>query len=261
MRHGLTCFDESLGSFNTTEGLRNAPFPWSQVRQVLVTQRAVYVAPDAGLFRAPRGRGDPVLVGTGDGLPTEDVRAVAEAPGGVWVGTVGGLAFVTDTGRTPAVVRTVPSGSVLSLAFARDTLWVGTAAGLEVLMPLDTRVLQVTGLPQMREPVVGLVVRGDSIVAALQQRFLVRAGGHWQVRDPAGASIGRFTALAPDAAGLWVGGTLGFAFFDPTRNVWSALTAPGDVPLPVADVAATRDYVWVASPIGVVRYERRVLVP
>jgi len=261
-RHGLSCFDESLGSFTTAETLRGgAPYPWTQVRQVLVTQRAVYAATDAGLFRAPRGRGDPVLMRTSDGLPTEDVRAVAEAPGGVWVGTLGGVAFVADTGRSPTVTQTVPGTAALALAFARDTLWVGTAAGLEVLMPLDTRLLSVTGLPQMQEPVVGIVVRGDSIVAALEARFLVRAGGRWQVQDPAGASIGRFTSLAPDAAGLWVSGTLGFAFYDPTRNVWSSLTAPGDVPLPVAGVAATRDYVWVATDLGVVRYERRVLVP
>ena len=29
----------------------------------------------------------------------------------------------------------------------------------------------------------------------------------------------------------------------------------------VRDIAATRDYVWVATDVGVVRYERRVLVP
>jgi hypothetical protein len=260
-RHGLTCFDESLTSFNGAESLRRTPFPWMQVRQVLVTPRAAWVATDAGLYRAPRGRGDPALVGTAAGLPGEDVRAVAEAPGGVWAGTDAGVAFVADTGRSPEVAQVVPASPVLALAFARDTLWVGTAGGLEALMPLDTRVLQVTGLPQMRDPVVGLVVRGDSIVAALQDRFLVRAGGRWTLEDPAGASVGRVTALAADREGLWVAGSLGFAFWDPTRSYWSALTAPGDVPLPVADIAATRDHVWVATRLGIVRYERRVLVP
>jgi len=202
-----------------------------------------------------------VLVGTAAGLPTADVRAVAEAPGGVWVGTGSGLAFVSDSGRSPLVAQTVPGIAALALAFARDTLWVGTAAGLAVLMPLDDHLLAVTGLPAMREPVAGIVLRGDSIVVALEQRFLVRAGGRWTVQDPAGAGIGRINALAGDAAGVWVAGELGLAFWDPSRGLWSALTVPGDVPLPVYGVAATRDYVWAATPVGVVRYERRVLLP
>ena len=261
-RHGLTCFDESLRSFITVETLRgNVPLPWMRVRQVLVTARAVYAATDAGVLRVPRGRGELSLVRTGDGLPTDDVRALAEAPGGVWAGTGAGLAFIPDTGRTPEVAQVVPSSAVLSLAFARDTLWVGTSDGLAVLMPLGTLVLQVTGLPQMREPVVAIALRGDSIVAALESRFLIRAGDRWQVADPAGASIGRLTAMAQDPAGLWVAGTLGFALYDPSRNYWSALTSPGDVPLPVADIAATRDHVWVATDIGILRYQRRVLAP
>lgn len=261
-RHGLTCFDEALGSFEQAETLRgNVPLPGMRIRRVLVTRRSVWAATDAGLLRVPRGRGEPSLLRADDGLPTDDVRAVAEGEGGVWAGTGAGLAFVPDTGRVPQVGRVVPSSPVLALAVAGDTLWVGTSAGLEILPPLAERVLQVLGMAQMRDPVVALAVRGDSIVAALPARFLIRADGRWQVADPAGASIGRFTAMAGDGAGLWVAGTLGFALYDPTRSLWWALTSPADVPLPVADIAATREHVWVATAIGIIRYRRRLLAP
>ncbi len=262
VRRGVTCFDESLRSFITLEALRGGvPLPGLRTRRLLVTRRSVWAATDAGLLHIPRGRGEPSLLRTADGLPTDDVRALAEGEDGVWVGTGAGIAFVPDSGGAPEAGHVVVTSPVLSLAFAADTLWIGTATGLAMLPPLADRVLQVTGLPQMREPVVALVARRDSLVAALPGRFLIRAGGAWQVADPAGASIGRLTAMAGDEAGLWVAGTLGVAFYDPTRNAWSALSSPADIPLPVADVAVTREHLWVATAIGIVRYQRRLLEP
>jgi ligand-binding sensor domain-containing protein len=88
----------------------------------------------------------------------------------------------------------------------------------------------------------------------------VHADG-WRVMDVPGRPIGTITAMAEDAAGLWVAGSEGVAFFDPSRPLWNALIAPGDVPHPVRDVVASRDHVWVATDIGLVRYARRVLTP
>ena len=77
-----------------------------------------------------------------------------------------------------------------------------------------------------------------------------------------GPSIGRIAVInGGDTAGFWLAGDRGFAWFDPARPVWNALVQPGDVPLPVHDVVATRNHVWVATDIGVVRYEKRVLIP
>jgi hypothetical protein len=109
--------------------------------------------------------------------------------------------------------------------------------------------------------VVALAVNGDTILAALETRLALRAGGAWRLVDPPGTPIGRFTAAAPDRAGFWLGGTQGFAFYGPARNVWRALTSTGDLPLPVNDVAASGDHVWVATPGGLVRFQRRVLAP
>ena len=115
--------------------------------------------------------------------------------------------------------------------------------------------------PALRAPVYAIAVKGDTILAAMETRLAVREGGTWRVVDPPGTPIGRFTAAAADRAGFWLGGTLGLAFYQPARNVWRALTSPGDIPLPVNDVAADAEHVWVATPGGVVRLERRVLAP
>jgi hypothetical protein len=261
-RRGITCFDESLRDFDYTEALRGTlPIPGLLTRRVLVTERAVWAATDAGLLRLRRGRGDVSLIRADGGLPSDDVRALAAGDGGVWAGTSAGLAFVSDTGGSPAVVRVVSDSPVLALVMVDDTLWAGTASGLVILPPLADRTLAVTALPQLREPVVALAARGDSIVAVTSGRLLVGSAGRWQVHDPAGASIGRYAAAVCDEhhGGFWLAGALGMAWYDPTRSLWVALTAPGDVPLPVRDVAVTRGFVWVATDIGIVRYSRRAL--
>ena len=258
VRRGITCFDEPLSSFTYFEVIHSAPLPGQRIHHLLVTQHAVWAATDAGLLRAPRGGGDPLLVRGANGALAAEPLALAPSARGVWVGTANGLALVADSGRGAAVAALVAGPPVLAVAERADTAWIGSTQGLLVLPPLDTVPLAVTGLPQMHETIVAIAVRGDSIVAATASRFLVRdLGGGWHVVDPAGGSIGRITALcADDRGGLWVAGTLGIAYFDPSRNLWDALTTPGDVPVPVADIAATRDYVWVATPIGVMRYRR-----
>ncbi|MBI1723341.1 MAG: hypothetical protein HYR48_05475 [Gemmatimonadetes bacterium] len=69
------------------------------------------------------------------------------------------------------------------------------------------------------------------------------------------------TAVVADREGFWVAGTAGFAFYQPARNFWNALTSQGDVPQPISDIAAGRDHVWIATPAGLVRYAKRVLAP
>ena len=258
VRRGITCFDEPLSSFTYFEAMHSAPLPGQRVHHVLVTQRAVWAATDAGLLHAPRGGGEPTLVRGANGPLAAEPLALAPSARGVWVGTANGLALVADSGRGAAVAALIMGPPVLAVGERADTAWVGSTAGLLVLPPLDTAPLAVTGLPQMHETIVAIGVRGDSIVAATESRFLVRdLGGGWHIVDPAGGSIGRITAMsADDRGGLWVAGTLGIAFFDPSRHLWDPLTTPGDVPVPVADIAATRDYVWVATPIGVMRYRR-----
>jgi hypothetical protein len=261
VRRGISCFDESLREFHYIEAAGLAGLPGTRTRKLLITQRAVFAATDQGLLRWDRRSGRVEQLLTQHGLPSNDVLALAPASVGAWVGTSAGLALVGDTGRAMTVERTFTGAPVLALWSAWDTVWAGTTVGLALLPPLGDVLLLVPGPLALHEPIVALAHRGDTLVAATATRFVLRAGEEWRVVDVPGRPIGRITAMVPDTAGLWVAGEQGFAFFEPSRPVWNALVAPGDVPHPVRDVVATREYVWVATDAGVVRYDRRVLVP
>jgi len=263
VRRGLTCFDDGAGSFYYVESAGLAQLNGAVVRALLVTERAVWVATDAGLVRAPRRGGRAAQLLMRNGLPSDRTLALAPAAEGVWVGTAAGLALVADTGRSLVVTAHADGPPVLALAPpSEDTLWAGTAAGvIGFLLPLGGPVLQPDGPVPTHETIVAIAVRGDTIVAATPTRFVVRAGGAWSLVEPPGASIGEIIRIVADErAGFWVAGSSGFAWFEPSHPLWIALVSPGDVPLPVRDIAATRDYVYVATDAGVVRYERRVLL-
>ncbi len=260
-RRGITCFAPDLSSFRDLRG-GFLGLPGTRARRLFLTRDAAWLATDAGALRVPRDGGPARVLAEREGLQSADVRAFAPAPDGVWVGTALGVAVAPDAASGAAQPVAAVGPGVLALAVTADTLWIGTPVGLAVLMPASTTPLAVEpDQPAMHEPVYAVAVKGDTIVAAMDTRLAVREGGTWRVVDPPGTPIGRFTAAAADRAGFWLGGTLGLAFYEPARNLWRALTAPGDVPLPVNDVAPDAEHVWVATPAGVVRLLRRVLAP
>jgi hypothetical protein len=258
-RRGISCLREDLREASHYEGRGLAGLPGSAVRRLLIARRAMWAATDAGLLRVDRRSGEVRQLRTFDGLPSDDVRALAPAPDGLWVGTTQGLAVVGDSGGRDAVLAALPGAAVLALAARDDTLWIGTTLGLTVLRPGDQRPLAVTGHPGLRDPVVAVVVVGDTVVVATSGRLLLGIGAEWRVADPFGPALGRLVALAADRDGLWVAGDGGLAFARPLQGVWRSLTAPGDIPTPVAGLAVTRDHVWVATAQGLVRYLKRVL--
>ncbi len=224
---GIACFDERASGFTYFE-FGVAGFAGAVVRRLLVTERAVWAATDQGLLRVPRRGGRMVQVLTRDGLPSDRIYALAAAPAGAYVGTGGGLAVVTDTGRGVVVVETAQGPPVLALAASgADTVWAGTAAGVVAfLLPLGGPVSVPAGPGPLHDPVVALAIRGDTIVAATESRFLVRTGGEWRVVEPPGQPIGRLVSVVADEAGWWAAGDQGFAFFDPVRPRWNALVLP-----------------------------------
>ncbi len=261
-RRGITCFRSGLEEFAYFEGTSLAGFEAHGVRRMLITRRSLWVAGDLGALRVNRGSGEVRTIGEHQGLPSEDVRALAPAPDGVWIGTARGLAVASDTGSAARVLASQRfDAAVLSLAAGGDTLWIGTAAGLFVLLPgAEAPIPAAPGQPALAAPVVALALARDTLLVATNAGLAWRAADAWHVL-PSGTPVGAVTSLAPDPQGFWVGGSLGLAFFQPAHGAWHSLTAPGDVPPPVSDVAAGRDYVWAATLAGVVRLERRILVP
>lgn len=258
-RRGISCFDEGVGNLTYYESSGLAGLPGIVAHAVLVTEHAVWVASDQGLLRAPRRGGRVIQMLSRDGLPSNQVLALAPAPHGVWVGTSAGLALVADTGRTAIVTAHADGPAVLALAATdTDTLWAGTSAGLVAfLLPIGGPVARMTGPAALQGAVQALALNGDTIVAATGSRFVVRDGGTWRIVEPPGPPVGTILRIVADEHGFWVAGDLGFAWFRPDQALWTPIVSPGDVTLPVRDIAASRDYVWVATDTGLLRFEKR----
>ncbi len=263
VRRGVTCFTGALDRFDYYEGSPVSGVSGTIVRRLLITRTAIWAATDQGALRIDRRTGDVRTFDTHNGLPSFDVRALAPSGGAVWIGTSRGLALVPDSATALHAILSIDlSAPVLALATEADTLWLGTDQGPYELPPGATApVAAAAGVPSLAVPVVALAVRGDTVLAATESRLLWRAGGQWHDAAPPSPPIGQLTALAADRAGFWVGGTLGVAFCQPARGLWRALPAPGAGPPPVCDGAAGRDWLWAATPLGVVRLRRDVLAP
>jgi hypothetical protein len=260
-RRGIACLRDDLTTFTYFEGPGLSGLPGNVVRRLAMTPRAIWAATDQGALRIDRRSGDVRRLTLRDGLPSDDVWALAVSPEGVWIGTSRGLVLAPDSEARAAMTPLGDVGAVLALAFRADTLWVGSTLGLEVVLPGATQGLAVLGPAALRDPIVGVALKADTLVVVTESRLAVRAAEGWRVVDPPGPPVGRMTAIAADRDGFWVAGTNGLAFYQPARNVWNALTSPGDVPLPVSDVAVGRDHIWIATPAGLLRYAKRVLVP
>ncbi len=261
-RAGLTFVSDDLQRYEYVEGPRATGFGASAVRALLARGRDLWAATDRGIVLV-KSNGDVLRLDTGSGLPDRQALALAAGPSGVWVGTARGLAFVPSDSlraRMPAG----PAAPVLALAARGDTVWVGSTVGLGLAVPGDDVFVAPGGdtLPELREPIVALALVGDTLVAAVQDRLLWRAGaGPWHVERRLSGELGMLTALAADTGGVWVGGDRGLGRFGFVAREFHVWPSPGDVPGPVRGIAVTARHVWVATAEGLVRFTRRTLVP
>lgn len=259
-RGGVTWLPEDLAAARPLEPPPGDDFGQATVRRALAVaggtgEAALWIATSGGVFRMDPKTGRTRRFTLSDGLPSEDVRCLAPAPDGAWIGTARGLAVVTVDNRVVPVGRSAQA--VLSLLAVRETLWVGSAAGLGVLAPgAEEPVVPaaLTAETALRQPVVALSRSGDTLVAVLEDQIGWRdpATGRWTMMRPH-ATLGRLTAAASDAGGVWLGGSLGLAWWNIARSTFRSVTIPGDLPAPVRDLAAQPPFVWVATDSGVVR--------
>ena len=261
-RGGITWLPEGLSSTTPLEPPPGNDLGPAAVHRMLAMAGALWIATGSGVLRVDPDGGRTRRFTLGDGLPSEDVRALAPAPDGVWIGTTRGLAVITADNR---VVRIGGFAQpVLSLLAVRETLWVGSVAGLGVLPTGATEPVvppAVAAEPALRAPVVALARIGDTLVVLLEDQVAWRdpGAGRWTVMRPQ-ATLGRLTAAAGDVGGVWLGGQLGLAWWSVARSAFHSLTIPGDLPAPVRDLAAAPPWVWVATDSGVVRLRRDAVV-
>ena len=261
-RTGVTWLPDDLTQTTSVEPQAGSGFSGVPVYRLLAVGQQLWIATGAGLYRMDPGNGRVRRFSASDGLPSEDVRALAPAPDGLWVGTTHGLAVVTAGDR---IVRLADNGAaVLSLLAVGETLWVGSSAGLGVVAPGSPAPVvdsEIQAEPALRAPVVALARASDTLVAVFADQVAWRdpADAHWTVERPR-VALGSLTAAGSDMGGVWLGGTLGLAWWNVGRGVYQRLAIPGDLPAPVRDVQASPHWVWVATDSGVVRLRRDAVV-
>jgi hypothetical protein len=255
-RPGLTFVADDLQQFAFEEGPRGTGFGASVVRALALRGDEVWAGTDQGIVRVEPG-GTTRRLQHVDGLPDNDTYALARSPSRLWVGTARGLAYVP--GDTVRVERTDgPAVPALAVVGAGDSAWVGLTEGLGLALP-DGQLFLAPGadtLPELREPVVAIALRADTLVVATANRLVWRAGsGGWTVERIL-SEVAPISALVADSGGLWVGGQVGLARVHLATHVVRAFPVPRDVPAAVRAIATTQRYVWVATESGLVRFSR-----
>lgn len=261
-RAGFTFVGRNLQEYRFDEG-RGGGYHFAFVTDLLERGQALWAATDDGVLRVvPGERPEPML--TGFGLGAEYGYALAQTSTGVWVGTERGLAFVSDYGEVVFVDERVRE-PIYALAASGDTVWVGGRRGLGVTWEGSDAIYVPRHAEDeilLSDPIIALALTGDTLVAATPDRVLWRAPGEeWVVERVLSGDLGEVTALAGDEGGVWVGGVRGVAYFRPRLHEFRVFSAPGDLPGPVRDIAVDDSYVWVATPGGMVRFQKRALKP
>jgi ligand-binding sensor domain-containing protein len=259
----LTFVARELDAFRTLEGLPASGLPFTQVRKLAGQGSALWAATDQGLARIGTGDGRVQLLDEARGLPDSRVYAVVSRQGRITAGTRRGLVRVDDSLR---VERVAPRFADAALAVfpTGDSVWVGTPRGLLLAVPGQQDLVRPGALasPSLQAPVVALGALGDTVVALTRDEMLWRdpRTGAWTLGPNLSGLLGGLVGFIADGPGFWVAGDRGVAF--------ARLTTPpirplrdGDLPGSASDLAVDRDYLWVATDGGLVRFRLDAIRP
>ena len=272
-RGGLSFVGSDLQRFRWIEGTIAVPLVGVRGRSLVTRASRAWLGTDRGLVRVRLDGAQAMQTwGVLDGLPDERVLSVATRDDGVWAGTARGLVYVSDSSdsrnvRTRGVgVRLLDNMPVHALQFTGDTLWMGTEAGLMAIATPNGTVGGVVSRPVGNDPALRRPVRAlawhDSVLLAATDDAVLRLsprGGVEPVRvDLLDVRlVGRVTKVAIDDRTMWLAGTDGVVIVSRRDGATRVLRVPGDLPGPVLDLAADRDYLWLGTPQGVIRLRRR----
>jgi hypothetical protein len=220
--------------------------------------QTLWAGTEHGILRfEPGSPWRPLDVAQGD-----PVLALAQTPTEIWIGTNRGLVFATEAGAITRVGNA--TSPVLALLAMRDSVVVGTANGLrfvpaaspDLVVPAD-----VAAEPALSSAIVAITRNIDTLVVATPERIAWKAPrGPWVVERVL-TELGGLRALAPERAGVWIGGERGIAYFRFIGHSFTTFTSPEDLPGPVTKLANVGPYLWVGTERGLVRFAKRALLP
>jgi len=252
-RRGLSWVASDLSATKSSEGGRAAlGYSFLYARRLLVEGDQLWIASEQGVLRVDS-------TGLGAHLfELPDAICLARSPRGIWAGTAHGLSLITADEQVQDIA---PSGiTITSLLAAGDTVWVGTSSGLARVVPGGTELTtpaELSDRASLHVTIRALARLQDTIVMATDRELLWRdPTTHAWTTVPLPPALGIPTALTTTPqGGLWIGGTRGLAQADIRSGLMQVHTVPFEIPAPVRDLAADREYLWAATDSGLVRIQ------
>jgi hypothetical protein len=260
----VTRLSESLDQFQWFQGDRVFGFRFQTVRALRIVDSVLWLGTDQGAIALTRSGERMRTLTEQEGLPDRRVLAIAARRRRLVFGTAAGVAELTDSG----VVRVAPAfrDPALSLALSGDTTWVGTPNGLFAAIPGATDLRQAPGwdaLQLLRTPVRALLWHGDTLVALTERGLLWRdpRTGAWAIGPEIVTQVGTPRALADGDDGVWIAGSRAAGFAKLGGPVERTLLVGDALPAESWDVSTEREWLWVATSRGVVRFRREAVEP
>ena len=265
-RGGLSFASNDLQRWRWIDGTIAVPMVGMHATSLSLRGSRAWIGTDRGVVRAQLDGNESMVAWTSlDGLPDDRVYAVAARADGAWVGTARGLVFISDTSdqrnvRTRGIgFRVIENMPVYALQPIGDTLWIGTAVGLVALPGGGTLSAPIGRDPALRRRITALAW-SDTVLLAATDDGVLRLAPHGGVEPERMlaldvAQVGQVTRLAIDDRTIVMAGTEGVVVLRRAGGV-RVLRAPTDIPGPVLDVVMSRDFIWFATPDGLVRVRR-----
>jgi hypothetical protein len=259
----FTFVGAELREFRSVRGLPASGTPFTRVLELAGQDRLVWAATDYGLARVDPGAERIELFGNARGLPDSRVYDVVARRGRIVVGTARGIARLDDSLR---IERVAPlfADAAYAVFPSGDSIWVGTPRGLFLAVTGQQDLVRPAGLgsASLQVPVFGLVTVADTLVALTRDQMLWRdpATRSWTLGPNLSGLLGRLRRFASDGAGFWVAGERGVGF---ARLGGSPLLSlrEGDLPGAATDLAVDREYLWVGTEAGLVRFRLDAIRP
>lgn len=257
-RRGVTRVDPDLRrwAYHESDGGVSPAGPFTDV---LPLAQGTWFATSAGAYWLDTsGRWSRAAGGAGSAA----IRRLARGPDGtVWAASdVGALPLRVPgdavTSR-PALFR---GERVWALLTVGDALWVAGDAGVRALAGDGSP--EAPGGPAGRPPIgplIELAATEDGVWAATSDALWRFDGVGWEgpLRQPL-LTIGPVRRLRSGDGDLWIAGDSGVARLSTESGDWTYLTVGEDVPAgPVRDMLVHGEYVFVATPHGVLRVDWR----
>ncbi len=278
VRAGLSFASNNLQQWRWIDGTIAVPLLGVRAQAMTVRAQRAWIGTDRGLVRVTLDASEAVAAWTTlDGLPDERVYAVAAIGDGVWAGTARGLVWVSDSSdtrdrRTRGIgARLLDNTSIYALQAVGDTLWIGTSGGLVALQgagaPAGISALSTGTIsrPLGTDPALRRAIRAlawsDSVLLAATDDGVLRLTPRtpsepMRVPELDVRLVGQVSRLAMDDRTIWLAGTDGLLVVPRNGGAPRVLRVPADLPGPVTDVVASRDWLWVGTPMGIVRLRR-----